>query len=84
MAGGWRLQHATGNSGYVDAVCPFGVGAVGAVSAAMVLPGDGAPSARQIIVALLIVAWSLRLGLHLVARSRTMTDDPRYAALAKE
>ncbi len=84
MAGGWALQRVSGNSGYVDAVWTFGVGAVGAVSALVLLSEDGGLTARQAVVAVLIAAWSLRLGLHIVARSRGATDDPRYAALAEE
>lgn len=83
MAGGWRLQQATGNSGYVDGVWTFGVGAVGALSALLLL-AEGEITTRQLIVAALMLAWSLRLGLHIVERSRTIADDPRYAALAQE
>lgn len=84
MAGGWLLQRRTGNSGFVDVVWTFGLGAVAAVSSLLLLPGNDTLTTRQIIVAALVAAWSLRLGMHIVERSRTIADDPRYAALMAE
>ena len=84
MAGGWLLQRRTGNSGFVDAAWTFGLGAVGAASALLVLPGGDGPTARQTIVAALVAAWSVRLGTHIVQRTRTIADDPRYAALMND
>src|SRR6202044_1379990 len=45
---------------------------------------DTAPNARQWLVAALIAVWSLRLGLHIAVRTAGITDDPRYAAFARE
>jgi steroid 5-alpha reductase family enzyme len=36
---------------------------------------------RQLVVAALAAGWSLRLGLHIGARSRGIADDPRYRDL---
>lgn len=80
MAGGWAVQYATGNSGWVDAVWSFGLGAAGLVLA--LFPGP--VSGRQILVAVLIAAWSLRLGLHIAQRSMSGPEDARYAALRQE
>jgi steroid 5-alpha reductase family enzyme len=44
----------------------------------------GAAHARQWLVAALVAIWSLRLGLHVAVRTANKTDDPRYAAFARE
>jgi steroid 5-alpha reductase family enzyme len=80
MAGAWALQRATGNAGWVDVVWSFGLGVAGLVLA--LVPGP--PTGRQILVAVLIAAWSLRLGLHIAQRSMHGSEDARYAALRQE
>ena len=83
MAGAWLVQQRTGNSGWVDTIWTFSLGIVGAASALWPIAGS-APNARQWLVAALVAIWSLRLGSHIAIRSVGMTDDPRYAAFAKE
>jgi steroid 5-alpha reductase family enzyme len=82
MAGAWALQRATGNSGWVDVVWSFGLGLAGLMLA--LVPGISDPSTRQIVVAVLIALWSLRLGLHIAQRSMHGPEDARYAALRQE
>ena len=83
MAGAWLVQQRSGNSGWVDTIWTFALGLVGA--AAALWPIDGAaPNARQWLVAALVALWSLRLGLHIAIRTAGITDDPRYAAFARE
>ena len=83
MAVAWAVQQRTGNSGWVDTIWTFSLGLVGAGSA--LWPLDGAPlTARQWLIAVLVVVWSLRLGVHIAMRTAKITDDPRYAAFAKE
>ncbi len=84
MALAWAVRRQTNNSGWVDAVWTFGMGIVGLASALIVLPGAEDWTSRQIIVAILIALWSLRLGAHIAQRNLEIEDDPRYAALAKE
>jgi steroid 5-alpha reductase family enzyme len=84
MAVAWAVQQRTGNSGYVDAIWTFGLGAVGVISAAMPFGATEVLSSRQLLVAGIVLAWSLRLGLHILSRSKARGDDPRYAALIKE
>jgi len=82
MTGAWTVQQRTGNSGWVDTIWTFGLGTTG-LSAALV-PLDGAGlSLRQSVTAAFIVCWSLRLGLHIAQRSKGITDDPRYAEMAR-
>ncbi|MCG6205492.1 DUF1295 domain-containing protein [Rhodopseudomonas sp. HC1] len=83
MAGAWLVQQKTGNSGWVDTIWTFSLGLTGAAAALWPVEG-AAPNARQWLVAALVVAWSVRLGSHIAARTRHITDDPRYAAFAKD
>jgi steroid 5-alpha reductase family enzyme len=83
MAGAWVVQQRTGNSGWVDTIWTFSVGLVGAASALWPVAG-AAPNTRQWLVAALVVIWSLRLGLHIAVRTADISDDPRYAAFARE
>jgi len=83
MASAWMVQQRTGNSGWVDTIWTFSVGLVGTGSALWPVEGT-APNARQWLVAALVAIWSLRLGVHIAIRSLGITDDPRYAAFARE
>src|ERR1700737_4467982 len=83
MAGAWVVQHRTGNSGWVDTIWTFSLGLVGAGSALWPVAG-AEPDARQWLVAGLVAIWSLRLGVHIARRTAGITDDPRYAAFAKQ
>jgi steroid 5-alpha reductase family enzyme len=80
MAFAWAVQQRTNNSGWVDTVWTFGLGAVG-VAGALLPIGGWLP--RQVLVSLLILAWSLRLGVHIAARTSGIVDDPRYAELQR-
>ncbi len=80
MAGAWCVQRFTDNSGWVDVVWSFGMGIAGLVLA--VFPGP--MTARRYVVAILIAAWAVRLGLHIAHRSLTGPEDARYAALRQE
>lgn len=83
MAAAWGVQQATGNSGWVDTIWTFSLGLLGAVGA--LWPLVGAPvSGRQILIAVMIAAWAVRLGLHVAVRSAGITDDPRYAEYARQ
>jgi steroid 5-alpha reductase family enzyme len=79
MSAGWTIQRQTGNSGWIDAVWTFGVGAAGVALA--LAPVGGGALWRRAIVAALAAAWSMRLGPHVVKRTMTSGDDLRYARL---
>lgn len=79
----WVVQQRTGNSGWVDTIWTFAVGLTGAGSALWPVAGE-MPNGRQWLVAALVAIWSLRLGIHIAIRTAAITDDPRYAAFAKE
>jgi steroid 5-alpha reductase family enzyme len=80
MALAWTTALRTGKSGWIDAIWSLSVGSAGAF-AALAAPVDGASQARQALVAVLVGGWSLRLGLHIAARTARGGDDPRYAVL---
>ncbi|MGE3245710.1 MAG: DUF1295 domain-containing protein [Beijerinckiaceae bacterium] len=83
MAVAWAVQRRTGQSGWVDAFWTFGTGFAGAAVALTALAG--APSRiRPLLVAALMIAWCLRLGLHIVSRTRGGGDDPRYAKMKED
>ena len=82
MAAAWIVQQRTGNSGWVDTIWTFSVGLVGAIAALWPLSAEALP-ARQWMVAVLVAAWALRLGLHIAVRTAGIHDDPRYAEYAK-
>jgi steroid 5-alpha reductase family enzyme len=81
MSGAWVVQQRTGNSGWVDAIWTFGLGLVGTVAA--LLPITNSVLGRQLVVAGIVLAWSLRLGLHIASRTAGISDDPRYAELIR-
>jgi steroid 5-alpha reductase family enzyme len=81
MAIAWRLQQATGHSGWVDVFWTCGVGAAATIAALMPLAEGRWPRERQILVAVLAAIWSLRLGWHILMRTRATNDDPRYRQL---
>jgi steroid 5-alpha reductase family enzyme len=83
MAGAFLVQQRTGNSGWVDTIWTFSLGLVGSLAA--LWPIGGSPSnARQWLVAALVAVWSLRLGVHIAIRTAAISDDPRYAAFARQ
>jgi len=78
----WAVRMKTGKSGWIDAIWSAATGL--ACLAAILLAAPGGYWGRKILAACLILVWSGRLALHIVARTRGAGDDPRYAALARE
>jgi len=84
MAAAWQVQRTTGHTGWIDVCWTFGTGTVAALGSLAPLGADSSPAARQIMVAVLIMFWSLRLGGHIVLRTREVGDDPRYRDLIRQ
>lgn len=80
MTGAWFAWRRSRNSGWVDVTWTFGLGAVGCIGALIPFAGM---TARQLLVAVFVVMWSLRLGLHIARRTAAIADDPRYAKLLR-
>lgn len=84
MAGAWLVALRTGRSGWIDAIWSFATGGFGAAAALVPFAG-GEMRSRQVLVALLAIVWSLRLGLHIAIRTAHGDgDDPRYRQLREE
>jgi steroid 5-alpha reductase family enzyme len=83
MTGAWLVWHSTRNSGWIDTVWTFGLGAVGGIGSLVSMMLFGV-TPRRVLVAGLIVIWSLRLGLHIAHRTKGISDDPRYGKLVRD
>ena len=80
MAGAWKVQRVTGNSGWIDVIWTFGTGAVACGLALLPLQDQDFAGWRQLVSAAFAACWSLRLGWHIAMRTRSVDDDPRYRA----
>jgi len=78
MSGAWLAWRSTRNSGWIDTTWTFGLGIVGCAGAFTPSLLTGGVTIRQILVAVLVAVWSLRLGLHIARRTVAILDDPRY------
>ena len=83
MAAAWAVAVGSGRSGWIDAIWSLAIG-TGGVVAALVPLSPGEPTTRQVMVAGLAAAWSLRLAWHIARRTAGGGDDPRYAWLRQE
>ncbi len=79
MAGAWWLQRRLQDAGWVDVVWTFSLGLAGVV--AVLATGQGA---RAWLVAALVAAWALRLGLYILGRTRGGPEDSRYNHFRRE
>lgn len=79
MALAWVVQQRSGNAGWVDTIWTFGVGLIGLAAAL----STGLTQARPWLLAVLVMVWMLRLGLHIARRTSSIADDPRYADLIR-
>lgn len=80
MTAAWWIERRTGNSGWVDVVWTSAMGLTGIAGATTVF-SFGELSDRQVLIALLVLLWALRLAGHIAYRTITVSDDPRYAKL---
>ena len=81
MTAAWWIQRTTGNTGWIDVFWTFGLGGTASIAALFPLTEGGWPQLRQILVAALVLLWSLRLGWHILLRTQSVGDDPRYRNL---
>lgn len=79
MVGAWAFGLAVKNGGWTDVFWTWGSGLILAAAAILATGPDGI-GPRNILVALLMAVWMLRLGLYLTPRVASHAEDPRYAA----
>jgi steroid 5-alpha reductase family enzyme len=79
MAVAWYVQMRQRNGGWSDVFWSYATG-LGGAFLALVSWSDASLSPRQWLVAALVVAWSLRLGTHILDRTlHAANEDARYA-----
>jgi steroid 5-alpha reductase family enzyme len=78
MLSAWAYGLAVKNGGWTDVFWTWGTGAVLAV-AGLLANGPDQIAPRNLLVAALMAAWGVRLGLYLTPRVATHDEDPRYA-----
>ncbi|UZJ23477.1 DUF1295 domain-containing protein [Rhodococcus antarcticus] len=79
---GWAL--AAGKQAVVDIVWGPGFAVVALVAYLVAAGTDAGVGGRPTVLLVLVVAWGLRLGGHIFARSRGAGEDPRYEAIMAE
>jgi steroid 5-alpha reductase family enzyme len=75
----WLISLRLRDASIVDPFWPWGFVLVGAAYAV----ARGGPGSKAILLLALLIAWALRLGLHLLRRNRAHGEDPRYAAMRR-
>jgi len=76
---GWLVAIKINNTSYVDVLWAYGVGVLG--FAYLHFQQDLTHPNRLLVLQFLLVAWSLRLGTHLLARCKGKPEDVRYSYL---
>ena len=84
MVTGWVVQRAANNGGWTDVFWTYGTGATCALAALVPFGSNPAPTWRQVLVALLVAVWSIRLATYVAIRVAKGSEDARYGALRKE
>jgi steroid 5-alpha reductase family enzyme len=81
----WAWQAVARDTGWVDVFWTFGTGAAGAAAALWPLDPGAEPDTRQILVAVMVLLWSLRLGGYIALRLiGSHAEDARYAGLREK
>ena len=78
MVAMWYVQRATNDAGIVDVAWGTGVGLLAVFFAIVCVQGD---LTRRIVVAILAMAWAIRLSGYVLVRVLTMPEDGRYETL---
>jgi len=79
MIFGWLVAIKINNTSYVDVLWAYGVGVLG--FAYLFLEEEKTDPNRLIVLQVLVVLWSIRLGTYLLSRCLGKPEDSRYAYL---
>jgi steroid 5-alpha reductase family enzyme len=82
MTTGWFYQRAVQNGGWTDVFWTYGTGVTCAAAALWPIAGD-AIGWRRVLVAGLVLLWSIRLGTYVALRVARGSEDVRYAAMRR-
>lgn len=82
MAAAWLVARRPGKSGWTDVTWSYAVG-IGSILSVIFVKGSSLIE-RRVLAAILVGAWSFRLGTHILKRTLKGADDPRYAELRKQ
>lgn len=74
----WLVQRRTGDAGIVDVAWGLGVGIAGSLFSLLVADGD---FTRRIVIAALVMIWSIRLSGYILIRVIFMSEDGRYLSM---
>jgi steroid 5-alpha reductase family enzyme len=83
LALAWLIEQRTGTASWIDCGWTLAVGLVG-TGLSLAPVASNASTWRPLVVGLLIIIWSGRLGSHLFRRALRGIDDPRYATLRRQ
>jgi steroid 5-alpha reductase family enzyme len=78
MALAWAYQRRVNNAGWVDVFWTAGLGLAGVIVSLAPMPGMSGPTSRQVLIALMVAVWSIRLGSYLGIRVAHHAEDVRY------
>ncbi len=82
MTMGWFYQRAVRNGGWTDVFWTYGTGVTCAAAALWPIGADGI-GWRQVLVAGLVLLWSVRLGTYVAIRVSRSNEDVRYATMRR-
>lgn len=81
MLAGWTFQRAAQNGGWTDVFWTYGAGATCAVAALAPIGGEPGVAWRRVMIAVMLLAWALRLGTYVALRVARSREDVRYTEL---
>lgn len=84
MLSAWGFGLQRKNGGWTDVFWTLGTGAALAGAALYPVEPGASLQARQMLVAALVAAWALRLGLYIAGRVGGHPEDARYAQFRKD
>jgi steroid 5-alpha reductase family enzyme len=78
MTYAWAYQRKVGNAGWVDVFWTFGLGMAGVALSLAPIAGTAGPTSRQMLIAVMVAVWAIRLGSYLGFRVASHAEDVRY------
>lgn len=83
-AAAWLLGRRLGRVNIIDTMWGPGFGLIAVVTVVTAVVTGAGNGVRQIVLAVLVLAWGTRLGWHVGRRSAGQGEDPRYTSLLRK